>query len=79
VSDRPADSGQILPVNIFRRVWKFLKKQIVQDIPEEDAACEFDCHVNECTMGEWLTCEHRLRVSVRILASTEPPNPRAAK
>lgn len=37
-----------------------LKDQIVQEVPEADALCEFDCRKQQCKEGEWATCERRL-------------------
>lgn len=77
MSDRPASSARIPQLNIFRRVWSFLTDQIVRDVPDEDAACEFACRVDQCTMGEWLACEHRLRTALHERRAAEAPNPPA--
>lgn len=50
-------------VEPFRRLWQKMKTRIlqeVQDVPEGDAVCEFDCPKNKCTVGEWKTCERRV-------------------
>jgi hypothetical protein len=44
----------------FNRLWRWVKDQIVQDVSKESAICEFDCRKEQCTMGEWETCERRL-------------------
>jgi len=42
------------------RLWQWIHGQLVQDVPEDLAVCEFDCRKLQCTMGEWETCERRL-------------------
>jgi hypothetical protein len=43
----------------LKRLWGWIKEQIVQDVPEYLATCEFDCacvhecRQNQCTLGEW--------------------------
>jgi hypothetical protein len=51
---------------VFRRLWRWTKQQIVQDVPDEDALCEFDCRKKQCSAGDWAKCENRLQ-SVRLL------------
>ena len=74
VSDRPAGSRRNPAIRIFRRAWGFLKGQVILDVPDDDAPCEFNCRVNQCTLGEWETCESRLRTLARKTAPSEPPN-----
>ena len=33
--------------------------KFVPEVPEELAACEFDCRKTECLMGHWEQCERR--------------------
>ena len=40
--------------------WQWIKNQIVQDVPEEIALCEFDCHKQQCTEKEWQACPRRI-------------------
>ncbi len=47
----------------FRKLRRWLADQIVQDVPEEISACEFNCLKQDCRMGEWEKCERRLRGS----------------
>ena len=47
--------------NPSRRLWRFVKGQIVGDAPEDLAICQFDCPKGECRHEEWLTCERRIR------------------
>ncbi len=74
MAEKSAGNGRIPQLEIFRRVWRFFKAQIVQDIPDEDAACEFDCRVDQCNMGEWATCEHRLRTTLQMMRAAEAPD-----
>ncbi len=46
---------------LHRRLWQWLKGQIVQTVPEEDGVCEFDCRKQQCTEGEWEVCERRVQ------------------
>ncbi len=45
----------------FKWLWGWVEDQIVQDVPKDIAVCEFDCQKDQCTWGEWETCERRLR------------------
>lgn len=44
----------------FARTWRWLKDQIVREVPPESAICEFDCRKEQCMYDEWATCERRL-------------------
>jgi hypothetical protein len=45
----------------FGRRWRWVKDQIVGPVPKDIVLCEFSCRKNQCTMGEWGTCERRLK------------------
>lgn len=45
---------------VRRKVWQWLKDQILQDVPEVDGLCEYDCRKQQCTKEEWATCERRI-------------------
>jgi hypothetical protein len=51
------------------RLWGWVKGQIVQEVPEDIASCEFDCSCvlecrkNQCTPGEWETREKRPHIA----------------
>ena len=45
----------------FRRLRRWIKSRLIQDVPEDIAACEFECRKMECRQGDWETCEKRLR------------------
>jgi len=58
----PVDSGErFTRGNPFRQLWQLVKRQIVDDAPEETAICQFDCRKGQCTQAEWDTCERRIR------------------
>jgi hypothetical protein len=46
---------------MIRNLWRWLQGQMVQDVPDSIAVCEFDCRSACCRRGEWEGCEHRLR------------------
>ena len=48
-------------VCMLRRMWRRLSNELVQNVPEAIAVCEFDCRKEQCTGKEWATCERRLR------------------
>jgi hypothetical protein len=48
-------------------LWQRIKNEIVQDVPEEIALCEFDCNKAECTHEQWLACPRRLAYAARKL------------
>lgn len=60
-------------MNLVRAAWGWLRRQIVDDVPEGDAVCEFDCRKLQCNVGEWETCERRLRQAAgELMPSREP-------
>ncbi len=42
------------------QIKRWLRAQ-VQEVPEALAVCEFDCDRPDCRMGDWQSCERRLR------------------
>ena len=51
---------QVIPeATVFDRGWRFLMDQLIQDVPETIAFCEFDCREPNCTADRWATCERR--------------------
>jgi hypothetical protein len=44
----------------FIRLWQWVKRQVVQDVPEDIALCEFACRKGQCGMDEWETCDRRI-------------------
>ena len=47
-----------------------ISENVVECVPEEIAACEYDCRAPSCSAGEWKTCERRID-SLQVLSSTE--------
>ncbi len=43
----------------LQELLKNLKKEIIQDIPDELAACEV-CGATDCRNDEWIHCENRI-------------------
>lgn len=44
-----------------RSLWQRIKGVVIQDVPEPDELCEFECPHLECTASKWRTCDNRLR------------------
>ena len=60
---------QLIPeAHIFDRAWHFLVDQLIQDVPEEIAVCEFDCRETQCTLERWASCERRVKAMRRETA-----------
>ena len=66
-------AGSEQSLNPLRRAWRSLMDMVVQDVPNENEACEFECRTLECTFGEWKTCESRLRTAARRRIPPGPP------
>ena len=45
----------------MQQLVEFVKRNIVDDVPEQIAICEFDCRKGQCRMGEWDACDRRIR------------------
>lgn len=56
MSDEGREKG-----NLISRIRRWLRDEIVQEVPPEMSVCEFECRHLECTMGKWESCENRLR------------------
>ena len=59
MSEDPATKGQSPKIGMLRRAWRSLVNRVVQYVPSEDAACEFDCQVTDCDSEKWEKCERR--------------------
>jgi hypothetical protein len=60
-------------MNAIQNLWKWVREQVVGDVPEGDAVCEFDCRNHKCTMGEWENCDRRLhRGAGEFMPATNP-------
>jgi len=60
-------------MNLVRSAWAWLRRQVVEDVPAEDALCEFDCRKPDCAVGEWQTCERRLQNAAGELMPPQEP------
>lgn len=59
-------------MNILRNIWDRVRGQIVGEVPETDALCEFDCPRLQCTEGEWEICNRRLhRAAGELMPGTD--------
>jgi len=47
--------------NPFQRLGQFVKRNVVGDIPDDIAVCEFDCRKGQCMHSEWDKCDRRIR------------------
>ena len=55
-------------------IWQWIKREFIQDIPDDIALCEYDCRKQECTNEEWLTCERRvIRAESELRAPAKHP------
>ena len=45
---------------VTQKAKRWLKDQLVEEVPDELARCEFGCRRSECRMGEWASCERRI-------------------
>ncbi len=43
-------------------LWHRLKSMLISEVPREIAICELDCPMNQCTHGEWATCQRRIQL-----------------
>jgi hypothetical protein len=43
--------------------WNRVKSLLIGAVPEDVAICEFDCRKNQCTYGEWATCDRRIALT----------------
>jgi hypothetical protein len=57
---------------MIRNLWRWLQGQMVQDVADSVAVCEFDCRPVAYRRGEWERCEHRLRESTAALRHRMP-------
>ena len=62
--------------NPFKRLWKFVERQVIDDASEDFAICEFDCRKGQCTQAEWAACERRIRKGAgELFPGSRPPKP----
>jgi hypothetical protein len=41
-------------------LWRWVKSELVGEVPQGDALCAFDCPRNQCHRSEWAACTRRL-------------------
>jgi len=44
----------------LQRLIQLVKRNIVGDVPDDIALCEFDCRKGQCMQGEWAACDRRI-------------------
>ncbi|MBS1804971.1 MAG: hypothetical protein JST28_16555 [Acidobacteria bacterium] len=59
------------PQSAFIRLGRWLKRYLVDVVPDEIAHCEFGCRREQCTLVEWETCINRVRI-VSLPLAAEP-------
>lgn len=55
----------------LQRLGGWIGARLVQDVPEDIAACEFDCSKLKCDGPELLNCERRIRSEAAELRERE--------
>src|SRR5580700_1177305 len=58
--------------NPFLRMWQNVKRQIVDDVPEALAVCQFDCARARCLLDEGRPCEQLSRRAAGELVWASP-------
>ena len=58
--------------NPFLRMWQNVKRQIVDDVPEALAVCQFDCARARCLLDEGRPCEQLSRKAAGELVWASP-------
>jgi hypothetical protein len=57
------------------RFWRWIKVQVIQEVPSENAVCEYDCKILECAEDKWENCENRLRKPGDLRTPTPEKSP----
>jgi hypothetical protein len=60
---------------VHKKLWQWLKNQIVQDVPASDQLCEYDCRKQQCSEEEWENCERRIQQGAGELWPSLKPTP----
>ena len=45
----------------LRKLARWLRERLLQDVPADLAGCEFECHRRACRKGDWDRCPLRLK------------------
>ena len=60
-------------MKLLSTVWRLMVGQVSQEVPAEDALCEFDCRKPQCFEGEWENCMRRVRRAAGELMPLKAP------
>lgn len=52
---------------LLSSVRPWINDQIVSDVPDELAICEFDCRESECSSSKWESCQRRVSKNTALL------------
>ncbi|MEB3356843.1 MAG: hypothetical protein VKK04_08960 [Synechococcales bacterium] len=55
-----------------RSLLQRLKSWFVADVPNDVAACEFECRKLDCSEQEWEECKRRQDIEQRLQNATSP-------
>lgn len=67
-------------MNLLRNIWGWAGRQLIGEVPEGDALCEFDCRKLQCTEGEWETCQRRMqRAAGELMPMKKPGSEKVAE
>ncbi len=59
--------------SLFRLLRQAINRQLIAEVPEDFALCEFDCRKRQCIQGEWEACERRIHKAAGELFPNPPP------
>jgi len=60
-------------MKLLSTVWRLMVGQVSQEVPAEDALCEFDCRKPQCFEGEWENCMRRVERAAGELMTLKAP------
>jgi hypothetical protein len=52
------------------RLGHWAQVQIVSEVPEDLAICEFDCPETQCSISKWMSCQRRISKTAGELSPT---------
>jgi len=58
IKDKDTRGGSMRLLGI---IGDWVRQQMIEEVPEGDSLCEFDCRKPQCHEGEWAICERRLQ------------------
>jgi len=71
IKDKDTRGGSMRLLGI---IGDWVRRQMVEEVPEGDALCEFDCRKPQCHEGEWAACERRLQRAAGELMPEKKPD-----